>query len=112
MAELMRDQPDYYSTTTFPIYVEDIDADAIVVSGEGLGGQDAWSGVVEGSWALWFHQRSGQSTGFAVGHNLRVDTYPSAEVILLGITDYLKALHCCCTIDDTGLLRIRKGLSL
>jgi len=109
MAELLRDQPDYYSTTNFPLMVEDIDADSIVVSGQGWGGQDAWSASVEGSWALWFHQRSQQSSDFAVGHSLRVDAYPSAEVILSGITDHLKTLHCCCTIDDTGLLRIRKG---
>lgn len=109
MAELLRDTPDWYTTTTFPTMVEDADPDAIVVAAEGWGGGAAWSGSVEGSWAIWFHQRANQSNGFCIGHHLRVEAYPSAEVELAGVTDYLKALQCCATIDDNGLLRIRKG---
>ena len=110
MAELMRDQPDYYDSSDFETMVEDLHADAIVAPGEGWNGQDAWSGSSEDAWALWFHKRPGLTAGvFSVGHRIRVEAWPAAEKIILGVTDDAAVMQCCVSLDTDGTLRIYKG---
>ena len=105
-----RDQPDYYDTATLntPRLWTTVHYDAIVEAGEGYNGQNALSGAAEDAFVTKALPVAGSDTP-RLGYRLRVDTLPSADLVILGAIDGDGVIQVCVVLRDDGKLAIWRG---